>query len=71
MSGFLDETDREILARTLEEFGVNPEDFWRFWSWDELQLDGDFKLQELKAFVKAMERMAERHERENGKKNGR
>lgn len=37
MDEFLDLEDKEILAKTLNEFGCNPEGFWRFWSWRELQ----------------------------------
>ena len=52
MDEFLDDKDKAILRSAL--LGVNPEGFWRFWSWEELQLDGDFKLPELLALVNAM-----------------
>jgi hypothetical protein len=61
MDNFLSEEDEAILANTLAEYKVSPKEWWRFWSWDELQLDGNFKLCELQALVRAMERMAERH----------
>ena len=57
---FFEDEDLAILRRTLSEFMVTPEGFWRFWSWKELQLDGNFNLPELQALVKAMERIAER-----------
>jgi hypothetical protein len=65
---FLNDEENQILEQTLKEEGVSIDDlneggFWRFWSYKELQLDGNFKLKELQGLVKAMEGMEKAHKK--------
>lgn len=58
---FLNDDDSKILNDTINKYGCDPDEFYRFWNYDELQLDGNFSLQELKVLTEAMEKMALAH----------
>lgn len=61
MEEFLDLEDNEILVKSFEDFSIKDIDYYNFWSWQSVQLDGDFDLNELHAIVQAMESMKRRH----------
>ena len=62
---FLDKEDNEIWNRLVVTKNLDPRtSFIRFWRSGKIQLDGDFSLEELQAFVEAMLQMAERATKE-------
>lgn len=56
----LDEKDKTIVRGVFERWKYTNEEYFYFWTYDDLQLDGNFSLEDLKTFVKAMELMEER-----------
>jgi len=55
------ENEDKVIARNVFEKSEFPDQYFKFWSYDDLQLDGNFSLMSLKVFVKVMELMEERH----------
>ena len=58
---FLDAKDRMILEEVFGDYFNDNIGFSRFWSYNELQLDGTFNVVELALFVRAMECMIKRN----------
>ena len=63
---FLEPQDNKIWNEVLDLLGIEYIDtYYMFWNRDEIQIDGNLSLKEMKAFTLAMSIMQDRAEGEN------
>jgi len=59
----LNSKDSRILMETFSKYNIIPDnvDYYNFWNWEVINLNGDYTIQEIKCFCEAMQLMGKRH----------